>query len=246
MTSPSLNRRWWLFCLVLGHVIVIILLLFIIVVLVIAVVAVFVKIAALVRRGLLRVAMASLWIPPMLTSRQSRRRKSDNTAYVDNKCWHCQSSWSHLRGLTIRVADWPLALPVFGPFWSVVVRVITVRAGAAGGGVVLRRGHNIAVNCLSRSHPWPQCSSTERYYVGRTSIKASYFLSVPSPPLRSPLLSGLFVSFPGVSVTLFFFLFSFLFFLLLVLLFLLFLIHLCSFFVFLLNSNSFVIYFSIF
>lgn len=66
-----------------------------------------------------------------------------------------------------------------------------------------------------------------------------YLCPVPSPPLRAPLLFGFSVSFPGVTVELFFFLFSFY-------LFFLFLFsRLYSIFVFLLNSNSFIIYFSI-
>lgn len=74
--------------------------------------------------------------------------------------------------------------------------------------------------------------------------EASHFLSVTSPPFRPPLLSGLFVSFPGMPVSLFFFLFLFSFFFFLLFLFAV--IHLCSLFVFLLNPNPFVIYFSIF
>lgn len=62
---------------------------------------------------------------------------------------------------------------------------------------------------------------------------------VSSPPFRAPFLFGFFVSFPGVPVELFFFLFSFY-------LFLLFLFScLYSIFVFLLDSNSLIIYFSI-
>lgn len=88
------------------------------------------------------------------------------------------------------------------------------------------------------------CSSSKRYYVEITSVIASYFLSVTPPPFRPPLLSGLFVSLPGVPVSLFFFLFSFFFFLFLLFLFVV--IPLCSLFVLLFNSNPFVIYFSIF
>lgn len=73
---------------------------------------------------------------------------------------------------------------------------------------------------------------------------ASYFWPVTPSPFRPPLLSGLFVSFPGVPVCLFFLVFLFSFFFPLVLLFVF--IHLCSLFVFLFNANAFIIYFPIF
>jgi len=77
---------------------------------------------------------------------ESKRDMSHNKAFMKCKRQHAKRWQTHLRGLAIR----SLALAVFGSFWSVVVRVITVRAGAAGGGVVLRRGskgkHNIKVN----------------------------------------------------------------------------------------------------
>lgn len=60
----------------------------------------------------------------------------------------------------------------------------------------------------------------------------AYFGSVAPPPFGPPLLSGLLVSFPGVSVSLLFFPFLF--------------ITGCSLFVFLFNSNPFIIDFSIF
>lgn len=81
-----------------------------------------------------------------------------------------------------------------------------------------------------------------RYYALIKSMSASYFLSVAPPPFRPPLLSGLLVSFPRVPVGLFFFLFTFFLFLL----FFFVIIHLHRLFVFLFNSNPFIIYFSIF
>lgn len=81
MASLSLTLRSRIFCLlILRHVIFVIILLFIIVILVITVVAVFVKITALERRGL---AMASLWISPVLAIQQPQRELLYSNAYMN-------------------------------------------------------------------------------------------------------------------------------------------------------------------
>lgn len=47
---------------------------------------------------------------------------------------------AHLRRLTVGLAVGSLVLLVLGPLRSVMVRVIAVRTGATGGGVVLSGG----------------------------------------------------------------------------------------------------------
>lgn len=145
---------------------------------------------------------------------------------------------TYLRGLAIWLTAGTLILPVFGPFWSIIVRVVAVGAGAAGRGVVLRRERQQQITSKLFG------TDEIRMIVFIILMTESHLLPVPSPPLRPPLLSRLFVSFPWMPVSLFFLLFHFFF--LFFLLFLFVIIHLCSFFVFLLNPNALIIYFSIF
>lgn len=64
------------------------------------------------------------------------RIMSHNNAYININLQYANvRRRTHLR----RLAIGSLALSVFGPFWSVIVGVVAVRAGAAGGRVVLRR-----------------------------------------------------------------------------------------------------------
>lgn len=69
---------------------------------------------------------------------QTKKKEKCRPAITLTFSWVEQRRKTHLRGLDVRLTTITLTLPVYGPFGSVVVGVVAVRTGAAGGGMMLR------------------------------------------------------------------------------------------------------------